>query len=891
MRSPLLVLAGCFALGILSVHPEGRSSTEIIRIVSSLLAAGGGCLILGLTCLRAEKRVAAILFVLVGFAVAGATASFMFEARFPPNHVRYLESSGINLADPMGMEGILVSKPFPTRYGIQFDLGASSIEVKSAVNRNERFPSTGTIRVRLEASGGAGAWSAINALHLQRGDRIRALIRLQKPRIYQNPGSFDYRHWMQSMEDVYWLGTIKGPQGLKKKTDNRRPGISRLLDEAHGRLTGSIDALYPPWSGGRRDGAVLKAMLLGERASLDSDTIENFRKTGLYHLLVIAGLHIGLLALIAAFLLRWTRLGQTWRITLLLAFLLLYALLVEQRAPTLRALLVIFLYLAARLLYRDHGAMNAIGLAALILLLDRPVWLFETGFEFSFAAALLIAGLAVPALMLTTEPYRRALGRIEQEGLDIIFMPSQAQFRLDLRGLISGLHDRIGFAKRHPAITSFAVTSPFRLGLWAGNMLLFSAILQVGLLLPMAITFHRVAIAGIGLNALAIPAMVLLLAVAIPTVLLGAIAPALAAWPAKLVHFILGGLFALTDLSSLPAWLSFRVPEPPRWVAWGFVISVIMAALTLGRKTRLFWTSLAGLLFFAALLSLHPFAPRIPSGVLEVTTLDCGGGDAIFVVLPDQTTLLLDAGGSRSQGVSAGAFHARRWDPGEEIVSPYLWSRGIDRIDVLALTDSRGERLGGLGSVVRNFHVGEFWHGKTPFTDSYRDLLEEVGQHGVRTREVAAGDRFERGVTSISILWPPQDPAPESAARSKSYDNSLVLRVSSGEASVLLSGGMSEKIEQALLLSGSLLKSHTMGIPVYQPRTSSASEFLERVSPRVALVSDEAGDRLKPGSLDVLARLRTGGAQVFGTDIRGAVTVEMHGDSISVHTYRTSLAD
>ena len=889
IRSPLLVLAGCFALGILSVHPEGSSSTEVIRIVSYLLAAGGGCLILGLTCLRAEKYVLSCLFVLSGFAFSGAIASFMFEARFPPNHVRYLQSSGINLADPVRMEGILVSKPFPTRYGIQFDLGASSTEVKSTVNRNERFPSTGTIRVRLEASGGAGAWSAINALHLQRGDRIRAFIRLQKPRIYQNPGSFDYRHWMQSMEDVYWLGTIKGPHGLEKITDNRRPGISRLLDEAHGRLTGSIDALYPPWSGGMRDGAVLKAMLLGERASLDSDTIENFRKTGLYHLLVIAGLHIGLLALIAAFLLRWTRLGQTWRITLLLSSLLLYALLVEQRAPTLRALLMISLYLAARLLYRDHGAMNAIGLAALILLLYRPEWLFETGFELSFAAALLIAGLAVPVLMLTTEPYRRALGRIEQEGLDIVLSPRQAQFRLDLRGLISGLHNRIDFAKRHPAITSFAVTVPFRLGLWAGNMLLFSAILQVGLLLPMAITFHRVAIAGIGLNALAIPAMVVLLAVAIPTVLLGAIAPALAAWPAKLVHFILGGLFALTNLSSLPAWLSFRVSEPPMWVAWGFVISVIMAALTLGRKTRLFWTSLAGQFVFAALISLHPFAPRIPSGVLEVTTLDCGGGDSIFVVLPDQTTLLLDAGGSRSQG--AGAFHVRRWDPGEDIVSPYLWSRGIDRIDVLALTDSRGERLGGLGSVVRNFHVGEFWHGKTQFTDSYRDLLEEVRQHGVRTREVGAGDRFERGTTSISILWPPQDSAPESATRSNPYDSSLVLRVSSGEASVLLSGGMSEKIEQALLLSGSLLKSHTMGIPVYQHRTFSASGFLERVSPRVALVSDEAGDRLKPGSLDVLARLRTGGAQVFGTDIRGAVTVEMHGDSISVHTYRTSLAD
>src|SRR5579862_6737450 len=891
MRSPLLVLAGCFALGILSVHPQGNSSTEIIYIVSRLLATAGICLILGLACLHVEKHVPAFLFALFGFAVAGAIASLMFEARFPPNHVRYLQSSGINLANPVRMEGVLVSRPFRTRYGLQFDLGARFIEVISAANHNVRRPWTGTIRVRLEATGGSGAWPALNALHLQSGDTIRALIRVQKPRVYQNPGSFDYCHWMQSMEDVYWLGSIKCSPGVEKIKDTKRPGISRLLEEAHARLTGSIDALYPPWSVGMRDGAVLKAVLLGERASLDSDTIENFRKTGLYHLLVIAGLHIGLLALIASFLLRRTRLGQTWRTLLLMAFLLLYALLVEQRAPTLRALLMIFVYLVARLVYREHSALNSIGFAALVLMLYRPEWLFETGFELSFAAALLIAGLAVPVLMLTTEPYRRALGRIDQDGLDIIFTPSQAQFRLDLRSLISGLQERIGFAKRHPAIASLAVTGPIRLAVWAASMLLFSAILQIGLLLPMAITFHRVAISGIGLNAMAIPAMVVLLAVAIPTVLLGTISPFLAAWPAKLVHFILSGIFALTDLPSLPAWLSFRVPEPPTWVAWGFVISIIFAALTVGRKPRLFWTSLGGELSLAMLITLHPFAPRIPSGVLEVTTLDCGGGDAIFVVLPDRTTLLLDAGGSRAVGPYAAPFHGRRWDPGEEIVSPYLWSRGIDRIDVLALTDSREERLDGLDSVVRNFDVGEFWHGNNPLTASYRDLLEEVRQHGIRTRQVAAGDRFERGVSSISILWPPQNLVPESSTRSKSHDNSMVLRVSSGEASVLLSGGISEKMEQALLLSGAPLASHTIGLGIYQLRTSPASRFLDRVSPRVALVSDEMGDGLKPEALVELARLRTGGAQVFGTDIHGAVTVEMQGDSISVHPYRTSLAD
>jgi competence protein ComEC len=831
------------------------------------------------------------LFALIGFALAGVIASFMFEARFPPNHVRNLKSAGIDLADPVRMEGVLVSTPIHTRYGIQFDLGARSIEVGRPGNQTESRFWTGTIRVRLEASGESGAWPAINALHLQIGDAIRALVRLQKPQVYQNPGSFDYRHWLQSTEDVYWLGTIKSPRLVEKLAGNGRPEISRFLEKTRRRLTASIDTLFPPWSGEMRDGAVLKAVLLGERTSLDSDTIQNFRKTGLYHLLVISGLHIGLLALIAAFLLRHTPLGQTWRVTLLLAFLLVYALLVEQRAPTLRALLMIVVYLVARLLYREHGALNAIGIAALALLLCRPSWLFEAGFDLSFAAALLIAGLAVPILMLTTEPYRRALGRIEQDGLDISFEPRQAQFRLDLRDLISGLQSHIGFARRHQAIASFAITGPIRLAVWAGNMLLFSAILQIGLLLPMAMTFHRVTLSGIGLNALAIPLMVLLLSTAIPTVLLGTVAPFLAAWPAKLVDLIMSGLFALTNLPSMPAWLSFRVSEPPTWVAWGFVTSIVIAALTLGRKPRLFWASMAGQLVFDALISLHPFAPRIPKGVLEVTSLDCGGGDAIFVVLPDRTTLLMDAGGRRTPGGGPGNIHGRRWDPGEEIVSPYLWSRGIERIDVLALTDSREEHVGGLGSVVRNFEVGEFWHGKNAPTESYHDLLKLIRRNGIRMREVAAGDQFERGMTSIAVLWPPLNPGLQSSTLTPPHDNSLVLRVSSGKASVLLSGGITDKVEQGLLLSRTALESHTLGVALDGTRTFSTSGFLNRVSPLVALVSNEAGTLLKPAGLDALARLRTAGAQVYGTAIHGAVTVDMQGDSVSIHTYRTSFAD
>ena len=140
-----------------------------------------------------------------------------------------------------------------------------------------------------------------------------------------------------------------------------------------------------------------------------------------------------------------------------------YSVLVEQRAPTLRATLMISLYLLARLLYRDHSALNTIGLAALILLLSRPAWLFESGFQLSFSAALLIVGLVAPILERTTEPYRRALRNLDETTLDARLAPKQAQFRLDLRALITGLRKRFRFLDQHGALASAAVTGPTRL--------------------------------------------------------------------------------------------------------------------------------------------------------------------------------------------------------------------------------------------------------------------------------------------------------------------------------------------------------------------------------------------------------------------------------------------
>ena len=808
----------------------------------------------------------------------GVAASRRWEQRFPLNHVRYLESLGVDLNDPVRLEGRVISTPYRTGYGSQFD-----VEVQRIESRTRIHAVTGKVRLRVQGSEDRDASDGSSPLEIQFGDEIQTLVRLRKPHIYQNPGSFDFRRWMEDIEDLYWVGTVKNPRLVEKVGHTADYHFAEFVEHARRRLLRGIDDVYPPWSAQGRNGAVLKAVLWGDRTALDSTTIDDFRKTGLYHLLVIAGLHVGLLTLLVEFLLRGLGCRRVTRSFIVLGFLVVYAFLVEQRAPTLRATLMIGLYLVARILDRDHSPLNAIGGVALVLLYLRPAWLFESGFQLSFAAALLIVGVAVPVLERTTEPYRRALRRLDDVLLDDHFSPRIAQTRLDVRAVVQALRRRVGFFDRYAGFSRNMVVAPLRLLVWVVNMLVFSAVLQLGLLLLMVETFHRVTFAGVGLNALAIPVMTLLLALALPVNLLSVVSPAAAAWPAKVLSLVMALLFDMTHLPGLAAWLSYRMPAPPLWVAWGFCMAFVFAGLALRFARRAVGAALAACAVFVVLVAVHPFAPRLPHGVLQVTALDCGQGDALFLVLPDGTTMLLDAGGGRTRGAQEGGFQGRRWDTGEDIVSPYLWSLGLNKIDVVALTHARPDQLSGLYAVLANFRVGEFWHAPHPETPAYAALLETVAERGIPTRTLMAGDALSLDDTSIRVLWPGPDPSSQNLSRS---DDSLVMRISAGGMNFLLPGDAGINAERGILASGEPLESQVLKVGHHGSKSSTTRDFLAHVAPRVAIFSSEAGggggDLPNPEMLDTL---ENAGARIFRTDTDGATTVEWNGGTLVVRTY------
>jgi competence protein ComEC len=239
-------------------------------------------------------------------------------------------------------------------------------------------------------------------------------------------------------------------------------------------------------------------MLLGDRSFLDSQQIEAFRDTGVYHVLVLAGLHVGMLVAALLWVGRKLRLALLPRTFVTLAALGAYVAVVEDRTPIVRAALMAAAYLLGRLLFRRTHLLNAVGLAALLVLLARPSELTDASFLLSFLAVGVIAGIAAPWLESAVEPYLRALDHLGDVARDGAHAPRAAQFRLDARALVNWFSAHL--PRPVSRVATAVVTLPVRTGLRLWELIVISAALQVGMIPLMAQYFHRISLVGFAAN-------------------------------------------------------------------------------------------------------------------------------------------------------------------------------------------------------------------------------------------------------------------------------------------------------------------------------------------------------------------------------------------------------
>jgi competence protein ComEC len=697
------------------------------------------------------------------------------------------------------------------------------------------------------------------------GERVQAVVRLLRPEIYRDPGVWRRADYLLNqgitstatvaMDRIQHMGQSPGTFLSCRVSGWQHASTTRLLA-----LPAAMRNLPAPLRLSEDDAAMMAAMVAGDRTYLTHSLRVGFERTGSFHMLVVSGLHLAIVAGCIFWFARRLRMPRAPATILTIAASFAYALFTGFGTPVQRSLWMVTLYLLARLVYRERNALNTIGFAALCLLVVSPRSLFDSSLQMTLLAVIAIAGMSAPLLRGTIHPYGTAMRDLRLVAIDQKLAPRLAEFRVMMRMVAERL-DKAGNKWIAWRVFPWCV----RFAIRVAELVVVSCVVELAMVLPMALYFHLITIFALPVNLLILPLLVVLMPAALLTLVLLVLWPAVAAVPAMAVALVMHIGVGLVHLFGSMALGDFRIPNPLLWQSASFCVllgaAIYLAHESLSREApwlrRGAWAALA----MAALAAVMSRPVERPRDALLMEAIDVGQGDSLLVITPDGKTLLIDGG-----GFGGGPRQAPQdFDIGEEIVSPALWARGIRHLDVVALSHAHSDHMGGLPAVLRNFHPDELWVGNNPRFGAYNALLDEAVALHVRVRSFRAGDAFDFGSTQVNVLAPFRDYVP---GAEPSNNDSLVLHVAYGATSVMLEGDAEAPIEQAMLaeqgLASTLLK-----VGHHGSITSTRPEFFARVAPKWAVISSGLHNRYGHPREEVLKELQEAHVRTFRTDING----------------------
>lgn len=663
---------------------------------------------------------------------------------------------------------------------------------------------------------------------LREGMHVRLEGMLVLPELPRNPGQFNRRIYESGKKIDFYL---ENPTVLEVK--EQRSGVREVVEIWKTEMMNRCEKIYQDEEAG-----ILEAMLFGEKSELSGDIKELYQAAGISHVLVISGLHISLLALAVAGILR--RLGFPMPVWVMLSVGVLagYGILIGQPTTAVRALLMFFVLQGARLLGRSYDLLSALAFAGILMLLDNPDLILDGGCRLSFCAV-----IGVGWYVSEKNKIFRSIGEKEK---------------------------RKNRGKGGKGSSAGAILENIRAGwyLW-----LFT--------LPVMLdTFYQVSVVGILWNLVAIPLLPVIIAS-------GGLGVVLAGWNIFLGSLAGSPAYGMLQLYQEIGNISEKLPvgmwtpgQPSKPVIAGYYLVIFLLVLVekqlIKREKR--WKirkifpgmELCSMLLLLLLMA-HPWQQRE-----KITFLDVGQGDASMLQSGGQT-LLLDGGSTSQKNV------------GTYVILPYIKQQGISCLEAVVLTHTDQDHINGVTEVLEEGKKGwltvknlmyPYWMEGTEQGKQLKKLAEEAG---ASCRKIRAGDRLTIGKAEAVVLYPKEQ---EKIAEPNA--GSLVLFWKWEGVRAMFTGDLPEEKERELLQN--LPACEILQVGHHGSATSTCREFLEQVQPSLAVISCAMKNRYGHPSPDTVERLKKTGCEIRYTMKSGAITIRKRGREVLVTEYLEHVA-
>ncbi len=713
------------------------------------------------------------------------------------------------------------------------------VEVSHVSHEEQRIPISGLLRL---------TWREANQ-SVQRGNQIEVVGKLREPYGTRNPGGFHYGQYLKR-QGIQAVATVSGPGNVQVRETPRIlsfplfwEGVDDWREQVHRAASAT---LQDPALG------LFLGMLVGEQSFITSEVREAFMATGTVHIISISGSHLGLIAFLIFFLVKGfvLRLPLTWlewlsirvsatRLAVIttIPVVSFYALLAGGEIATVRSWIMIILFLTAVWMGREKHLLRALGVAAFLVLVTNPQAMYDISFQLSYSAVLAIA-LVVRLFDDKADD--------DQEMLD------------QSRGKVESIWRRT----KQAWWVTFAVT-----------------LATVPLV---AYYFNQIAWLGLFSNLLVVPVVGILV---IPLGLLSigwVLLTGSATLPLGFFNqFILDSLVQIvTVLAKLPG-AEWHVASPSILMILVFY-GLLLAAVLCTLRPKLQVSCAIGVL---AILLWWTWSPRIDidQSTLRVTFLDVGQGDATVIELPDGQTILIDAGP-----------RYRRLDMGQAVIGPYLWDRGIRRLDHVIATHPQWDHVGGLPWVLRSFEVKQYWsNGIVREQTFYQRLQESIHDADLKKQIVLDGQEI---VSAAPCSLTVRNPFMRSQNLSKSLrvslngsdlnNQSIITLLQCGQHSFLLTADAEVEALSKLSQLPAARTARVVKVPHHGAKSSLHREWIEQLDSEVAIVSAGQHNRYGHPYPKVVEAYTRKGIALYRTDRDGAVWITANLDSseMTVHT-------